>query len=101
MEPSYENGKVVGASPFIMFDEVEGFDKSVKNFSMSVKNGIKFESSYGFISPLTLKKRYFIGNGMFLEAHNYVRFLELRKNLILEFEVKLYPIYPLININYA
>ncbi|KAL7050430.1 hypothetical protein ACKWTF_004080 [Chironomus riparius] len=87
MEPNYENGKVIGAIPFIMFDDVEGIDKSTKEFSILIKNGIKYESSFGFINPLKLKTRYSAGPGMFMEAYNYIRFLELRKNLVLEFEI--------------
>ncbi|XP_070489769.1 uncharacterized protein [Chironomus tepperi] len=86
MDPCYVDGKVEGASPFIMFDDVEGIDKAAKEFSILVKHGVKYESSFGFIH-LKLKQRYSAGPGIFLEAYNYVRFLEMRKNLIMDFEI--------------
>lgn len=89
MEPVFINGKVEGASPFIMFDSVEGIEKSPKEFSFVIRHGIKCESSFGFIWPLKLKQRYSAGPGIFLEAYNYSRFLDLRKNLILEFEIQI------------
>ena len=88
MEPCYVKGKVEGASPFILFDEVEDFNSSGKQFSLIVKHGIKYESSFGFIGPLQLKQRYSASPTMFLDASNYAYFLEMRKNLILDFEVK-------------
>lgn len=87
MDPCYVNGQVEGASPFIMFDDVEGIETSGKEFSIMVKHGIKYESSFGFIGPLKLKQRYSISPGMFLESFNYIRYLENRKTFIMEFEV--------------
>lgn len=87
MDPCFVNGKVEGASPFIMFDDVEGIETSRKEFSIMVKHGIKYESSFGFIGPLKLKQRYSVSPGMFFESYNYIRFLENSKNLVMEFEV--------------
>lgn len=87
MEPCFDNGKVVGSVPYIMFDEVEGIEKSAKGFSIIIKSGMQCHSSFGNIWPLKLKQRYTAGPGLFLEAFNYIRYLDQRKDLILEFEV--------------
>ena len=87
MEPCFEDGKIVGSVPYFMFQEVEGIEKSPKEFSVIIKSGVQCHSTFGFIWPLNLKQRYTAGPGLFLEAFNYIRFLDLRKDLILEFEV--------------